>query len=808
MPLPNPHRGAGVLDGCRTVDLSRGIAGAYCAKVLAEAGARVLKVEFPGGDPLRRRVPEDVALPAGEDGALFSYLAASAESLVVGTSPSDHESLAELIKGADVIIWSPEARSLAPGLSPDELHTSAPHAVITAISPFGLSGPWADRPATDATLQALSGGPAWRGPRELEPLIAGGELGSWITGAIAAAALLSAYYRARSTGIGDLVDVSALECLALTQTMHQVSYRSLAGRPWRTDRTAQIPDIHRARDGFVGFIVVTGQQWQDFCVLVGHAEWIADDTLLSLEGRVAQREQLLPEIQAWVADRTVAEVIEQANLLRLPVAPIGNGASLAGFDHFAAYGFWTADPRTGARQPGPAYRFNRRILREATEPAPALGEHRPGWSCRPSTTSAERLAPPAVNPFARLRVADFTAFWAGPIVGQLLGMLGADVIHIESAHRPDGMRSQSLRPVRQDVDQWWEWSPCYLATNSNKRGLSVDLRTERGREVALRLIAECDIVIENFSPRVMESWRLSYDDITQVRPDVIMVRAPAYGLGGPWRERVGFAQSMEMVSGLAWITGHSNGPPVVPNGPADPIGGTHSTIALMLALEHRRQTGEGCLVEAPQIVGSLRFAAEQILAHSAYGILMSRQGNRLPGGGPQGCYLTSTPEPTGTGSRWVLISVATDEQWRSFCRVVTDASLRDTRFDTMQGRARFHDELDALLGRWAATRSSKDIQSLLAAAGVPVEEVLLPHELDGLAQLRARGFYEQINHPVVGQFLQAGYPARFAAHPVTLEPAPCLGEHDSEILTQLLGYSAEEYQRLVEDRIVGGGPND
>ena len=168
---------------------------------------------------------------------------------------------------------------------------------------------------------------------------------------------------------------------------------------------------------------------------------------------------------------------------------------------------------------------------------------------------AVAAAPPAARlPFEGLRIADFTAFWAGPIVGHFFAMLGAEVIHIESPRSPDGMRGHSLRGV--DEEQWWEYTPVFHGPNTNKLGATIDMGTEEGRGLARKLIAECDVVIENFSPRVIEHWGLDYDALKAIRSDIILLRMPAFGLSGPWRDRTGYAQTMEQASGLAWMTGY------------------------------------------------------------------------------------------------------------------------------------------------------------------------------------------------------------------------------------------------------------
>jgi crotonobetainyl-CoA:carnitine CoA-transferase CaiB-like acyl-CoA transferase len=412
-----------------------------------------------------------------------------------------------------------------------------------------------------------------------------------------------------------------------------------------------------------------------------------------------------------------------------------------------------------------------------------------------------------VLPFEGLRVADFTAFWAGPIVGHVLAMLGADVIHVESAARPDGMRFQSARPLGED--QWWEWAPLFNGANTGKRGLTLDLQQPRGRELARQLIARCDVMVENYSPRVLDQWGLGYEELRALRPDLILVRMPAFGLTGPWRDRTGYAQTMEQVSGMAWLTGYPDQEPQVPNGPCDPIAGSHATIALLLALEHRRRTGQGMLVEAPMVAGALQIAAEQVIEHSAYGALLQRQGNRGPAAAPQNLYLCSDLDAQGRRDRWVAIAVASDAHWEALRRALGDPPwARDPALGTVAGRRVAHEALDRELAGWCAEHGSDQIVERLASAGVPAAKVMMPHEQDELPPLQARGFFEIVEHPVTGANPHGGYPVRFSAGPRRLHrrPAPRLGEHNREILSGLLGLSDAEIDELERAGVIGTRP--
>lgn len=198
------------------------------------------------------------------------------------------------------------------------------------------------------------------------------------------------------------------------------------------------------------------------------------------------------------------------------------------------------------------------------------------------------------------------------------------------------MRFSAGRPP--SWDQWWEWGPVFLCSNNNKRGVSVELSTEAGRAIALELVAASDLVIENFSPRVMTNFGLGWDAVRAANPRAIMVRMPAFGLDGPWRDRVGFAQTMEQATGMAWMTGHADGPPVIPRGVCDPIAGLHAAFAAVAALVIRDRDGSGMHVESTMVEAALNVAAEMMLEYSRNGIAMRRNGNRGPGACPQGVY--------------------------------------------------------------------------------------------------------------------------------------------------------------------------
>ena len=674
------------LSGLRVVDLTTWIGGAYCTKLLADGGADVVKVEGPKGDPLRRWSASGSAISPNADGALFNFLGTSKQSVVV--DGDDEPALAAvhgLLSSADAVVWSPGSQVADDAtLAPPEILRRHPHLVVASITPFGLDGPWSDKAATEFTLQAWSGGIVGlaRGRPERAPVFVGGQIGEWLSGLFAAIGTLAALRRHGSEG--ELIDVSMLEALAMCLTYYPVTFNDQLGRPMRKRRFVATPGVGAARDGLVGLGCGTGQQWLDFCVMVEHPEWMEDPKLF------LDRTALEPTIDAWVAARSVGEVLDSASAFRIPNAPIANGSNIATFEHFRDRGTFVSNPRDGATNPRPPFRMGSASLRPA-EPAPLLGSDSIEGVWRDEAPEVPRF-PTRTGfsdelPFQGLRVLDMTAYWAGPLAGHVLALLGAEVIHLESPGRPDGARL--IGGVPQTEDQFWERGPIFAALNTNKKSMTVDLGTQRGIGLVRRLIATCDVVIENYTPRVLEQLGLDYETLRADRPDLVMVRMPGFGLEGPWRDLAAFAFVIEDASGLTWLTGHPDLLPFEPYCVGDPNAGLHALFGLLLALEHRERTGEGGLVEVAMVEAAANVAAEQVVEFSAYGALLGRAGNRGPCAAPQNLYQAAGPDDFGRDDSWVAIAVATDEQWLSLRHAIGDPEwAADPALMTVGGRVR------------------------------------------------------------------------------------------------------------------------
>jgi len=813
------------LSSLRVLDLSQGIAGAYAGKLLCDAGAEVLKVEGPGGDPMRGLSASGRSLDAAGDGVLFRFLHTSKRSIRLDRTESEGRGrLLELFEQADVVLESEPPGTLdRQRLGFDALRERNPRAVLVSITPFGRSGPYRDRPANEFTLQAWSGSTASHGRAGREPLQAGGGLGDWLGGLYSAIGVLGALRVVGSTGVGLHVDLSLLDAMIPTFTNVAHSWASFTGI-WDVPPADEIPGIEPTRDGFVGFCVFTGQQWKDFCLLIERPDLGERPELDTMMGRLQQADELREIVHDYMRRHTTEEILERAELLRIPVAPIGHGASLPELDHLRARGVFVPNPRGGFAQPRVPYRSSAWTPRPF-EPAPRLDEHRgaPLFGVRsaerggaPSGAAEEAACPE--RPLAGLRVLDMTAFWAGPWGGQILSLLGAEVIHVESVQRPDGMRFGSSRmPAEPD---WWEFGPTFAASNLGKKGLTLDLTRPEGVALLLRLVERSDVLVENFSARVMDQFGLDWERLSARNPRLVFVRMPAFGLDGPWRDRVGFAQTMEQLSGMAWSTGYADGSdeerlPMNARGPTDPQAGLHAVFCALLGLAQREKTGRGAFIESPFVETALNLTAEMVGEYATTKHLMERSGNRSPYFAPQGVYRCRV-EPGGDalagedrvpyGPDWMALSIETESQWGALLDLLGDPGLAD--LDSPTRRLAEHDRIDAVIRAWAASRSVDSAVAALSDRGIPAAIVTPWRRAAEDPHVRARGLFQTLDHPLAGRHDYAGLPLRFGRdtpHPIPAA-SPTLGQHNDEVLRGLLGLSEAELGRLREARIIGDQP--
>src|SRR5262245_11256343 len=754
------------LGDLRVLDLSTGIAGGYCTKLLADLGAEVVKLEPPAGDPLRRWSASGSAIPEGCSGPLFRFLHTSKRAAVADlTSAAGRARALELAAGCELVVESFGPGGIeALGLDLAALQRARADLSLISISAFGRGGPLSQRAANEFTLLGWCGSMSMRGTRDGSPVAVGGRTGEWMAGLNAAVGALLALRHARRTGTGEHVDVSMLETMTTAHVNFLALAASLDGEgpaPLPVPRFLEVPCIEPAAAGWVGFATNSAAQFSAFCDLVGHAEWAADPRYSRWDQRPLHHAELRSAIAEALRGRKVAEVIEAASARRIPVSPVGNGEATPRFDLCIERGLFVGNPDGDFIQPRIPWRFSGARTRELT-PAPALGQDAP--TVRPApprpvggAASNER--------FAGLRVVDFTSYWAGPLAAEVFALMGADVIKLESIQAPDGTRmSTAYKAVG---ERPWERQPLYYGNNGSKRSLTLDLKSDDGRKIFAELLRRSDLLIENYAPRVLENAGFGYERVRELNPRLVMLRMPAWGLDGSWRERTAFAHTMEQFTGVAWLTGEPDGAPVCPRGPCDPIAGMHGALCALAALEQRERTGRGQLVEVPMVETALNAAAEQFVEFSAFGVRLERQGNRGPWAAPQGIYRCAAPRAPEFArapqlvlpEHWVALACETDAQWRALCAWLGEPDWsRGPALASQPGRRAAHDRIDRELAAAFAARAQDELVEELAARGVPVAPVAHGRAVDENPQMRARGFFAPIDHPVSGRHEVPGLP--------------------------------------------------
>lgn len=720
-----------IFDGLRVVDTSTGIAGAYCAKLLTDLGADVVFGEPDPTDPLSSQRPE-----------LFTYLRTSQRCVPAGAGSS-------IVEAADVVI---QRNAGAP--------ESTGRPVTVGISALGGGGPDSGAELPEPVLQARCGSLSSHGHMGRTPLTVGGELGEYATGAFAALGAVTAWRRAQRTGVPEVVDVSMLEAMQLTMTSVPTLMARFPGGRGGSFRFVMMPGNELCADGdYAGITTVTTQQWASLLHAMGRDDLVDDAQLGTMLGRFMRAREVHEMLSKFTKQYSAAEVVERCAAERVPAALVGNGALLPTFEQLVDRDVFVPQPGERWIRPRAPFRFSG-VADRAMEPAPRDATSEVKWS-EPRTRRSE---PCGDRPLAGLTVVDFTAFWSGPFATAWLAAMGARVIKVESIQRPDGLRfSASLRPDKDP--QWYEKSALFHAANLNKRGITLDLGQPEGLSIATQLIERADVVAENFTPRVLDGFGLSYERVAAIKPDLVMLRVPAFGLTGPWRDRPGFAQTMEQLTGMAWVTGYDGGPPIIPGGVVDPMVGAHAALAVMAALEHRDHTGEGQLVEVPMIEVATAITAEQVIEYSAHGHLPGRRGE----GGVYRCE--------------------GDDEW-----VAVDQSA-----DAMTAEER---------ASWCLERSPAAAAAGLREAGIAAAPMVPAYLALDDPQLDARQFFEPLRHALVGEQQYPTFPMRLSGGPQRFwsSPAPMLGEHTEQVLRDELQLSEDAIESLRAQGVIGTAP--
>jgi crotonobetainyl-CoA:carnitine CoA-transferase CaiB-like acyl-CoA transferase len=409
-------------------------------------------------------------------------------------------------------------------------------------------------------------------------------------------------------------------------------------------------------------------------------------------------------------------------------------------------------------------------------------------------------------PLEGVRILDLTGMLAGPYATRLLADMGAETIKVESLRRYDltrgpvaGDARARIYPDEDPGDSPTDRSSYYNEMNRNKLGITLDLQTDRGREIFLRLVAESDVVIENFSAGVLERLGLAYETLCGTKADIIVVSMPAFGNSGPWRNGVAYGNTMEALSGFAAVNGYPDSLPITTSFTyGDPVAGVHAAFALLAAIEYRDRTGEGQFVDLSQLETLVQFIGESVLDYSMNARLPERTGGRDSSRAPDGVYRCHGDD------NWVSISGMDDEGWLALSGLIGRGDLRDV---SASERLERRDELDEAVEAWTSTLDRVDAMIALQSAGIAAAAVLDAPGIAADAQVAERGYLEEISHPQAGTHSYPGLPWRMSGIDRTIRmPAPTLGEHNGRVFGELLGMSEGELATLAEEGVAGTKP--
>ena len=764
-----------VLDDLQVLELGGGVAAAMAARFLHGYGARVTRFE-----------PNDVVHPVGlTPSQRIAYL--SGVEVVAGPASE----LVDRVAAVDMIVTDRQPSELGLlGLDFAAVRAARPEVIVVSVTPFGLTGPDADLPTTNAVSFAAGGIMSLTGDADRPPLVTGGEHAYALGGANAFAAAAVAWLGRARTGRGDLVDISLQECAAgmLEYYGPITSYLDTPAQLRLGNRSRATWGIYPCLDGWAGVFALARQVPALFALMddVELTEPRFSDPVLRLLPE--NEEELTAKLYVFFSDLTMAEIRELSLQSRVPFGIVMTPADVLAGETPADRGFWDE-----------VVAVDGSTLRIPGRPFPGFAWNSDGQE----TTTSAALVPPASDssslqlPLAGLRVLDLTMMWAGPFATLRLAEMGADVIKIESPSAWDNIRT--LIPQDDDVADPWNSGFYFNAYNRDKRSLTLDLAQQEGRELLLRLVEHCDVVIENYRSDVLDNLGLGYETLRHHKSDIILVSMAAFGKTGADAAFVGFGPVIETLSGLASLTGHGDGEPFKTGiSYGDPVAGTFAASAVALALKRRMATGTGLHIDLAQRETAAVLIGDAFV-DAADGSTPVHRGNRDVVIAPQGCYRIADDE------RWLVLSVRSDSDWSSLCAVIGRSDLAGLVVEERRAR---HDEIDAVIEQWlASVITPTDPEDVLRKAGVPAIEMRNTRTLLDDPHLVERGYWHTTHHPRMHSYRQAGVSWPFAdSRPQPRRHSPLFGEHNAEILQGMLGISDAELVELTAKNVIANAP--
>ncbi|MFP6584540.1 MAG: CoA transferase [Candidatus Hydrogenedentota bacterium] len=801
---------ANALDGVKVLEFATMVSGPYCAKMLGDLGAEVVKVESPEGDPARQYGPFPDDEVDTECSALFLYTNTSKRGVALDLSDAEGlDAFKNLIRWADVLIDNHDPNVLADhGLDWDAIHAINPSLVYTCITPYGLTGPRTGTSGDELTLVQASGFGNLLPTRSFDvdraPIKPGGNPVGFHGGLCAAVATLAALLTRDKTGVGALVDISLQEAM-LAMIAPQVAHTHYHKTTW-----SRVPDRPPAMgrmqtsDGYVILNALDDHHFAALRELMGNPEWCADDAWLSMKYRANNMMDIAPLIDEWMAGQKKDDIHHEAGSKRIPIGPMHTAEDVMNYQQYDARDFFVdvEHPNAGTqRYAGWPYKLPASPPR-VHRPAPQLGQHNDEILGKDLETKPKVTAKQVGTgklPLEGVRVLEFAWVWAGPYAGLLLAQLGAEVIKVESHNRLDLMRRTvvwSLAEPAPEQKQPNESIP-FNSMNMNKKSIDIDLTQPEGLALAKKLASTADIVFDNMRPGALGKLGMDYDGLREIKPDIIVASSSGRGTTGPEREYLGYAMIHHALGGHSYITGYPDDHPCHTTGDVDLMNATALAFAMLAAIHHRARTGEGQFIDYSQTEAVTSLIGDVMLGYELNGQIPERVGNAHPHHAPHNVYRAWGVD------RWIAIEAHDDDAFAKLAKAMGHSELaNDERFSRNEARKTNEAELDAVIEAWTRQRDRDRTVKLLNDAGVTAAPSRDVRDLYADRHLRDRGAFVTVQHPDLGSLDFVGPPWKMDDIEVPAVRAPFIGEHTEEVLKSIAGVSDDELIVLREKNII------
>jgi crotonobetainyl-CoA:carnitine CoA-transferase CaiB-like acyl-CoA transferase len=796
-----------VFSHLRVIEIGCSAATSYCARLFADFGADVQKIEPASGDPLRDSSP----LTPGGQSAWFAFLNFNKSSIVMdATDPDATTRLTTLIENCGILVDGRDVDSAdCPSIDIAAIRQRHPGLIYLEASWFGREGPYARFAATDSTVRALAGLVKLVGPVGGPPLYApdfqtGILAGLW--GFIAAASSAVARMQGRAGRSWSLSIFESSLAVSEYQMFEGFGRGAMMRRIGINRFRPTFPvGIYETQKGWLGVTTVTLAQWRAFCDMLGLFELRDDPALVQGADRLHYMDQIERQFMPRLKTRAAQEWFVEGLKRKIPIVPVPDISDLLGDAEKKARG--AIVPVLLGEEEGLTVGSMQRLT--LTPPrrggrVPAPGEQQGFASTRAHLTGTESVLLRGIEvddrqPLHGIRVIDFSMGWAGPLCTRTLADLGADVIKVEAIQYPDWWRGVDRRRAYVE-DQMYEMTPEFCIMNRNKRGITLDLKRPQGVALAKQLLAGAHIVISNYSVDVLPKLGLGYDVLRKLNPRLVMMAMSAFGTNSVHRDCRAYGSTLEQGSGLPSVVGNADGPPVMSHiAFGDAVGGLNGCAAVLVALSHALNSGQGQFIDLAQIECMMPFAAPWITVYSIGGKPPIRYGNRHPQFAPHGCFQCAGED------NWIMVAATDEDMWRRLAVLIGRPDwARDASLKSAEARRGIENVIGRGIEAWTRTRDADQAMSELQAASIAAGVARLPSELLNDRHLRSRAFLQEVERTFIGLHPQPSIPIREGREPYAIRTAaPTLGQHNGEILSGLLGLSAPEIEQLAREGIIG-----